>query len=100
MAFVDDTEVFLSVDDDDLDRLVELADTTMYTWKGVLQATGGDMRSKKCAWILLNYNHRRSYAIDKIQPITLVDEDGIMRKVQGYDKDAAREYLGVLQQAT
>ena len=46
MAFVDDIEIFLTVEDDDIDKLVDLADTTMQTWKGVLQATGGDMRSK------------------------------------------------------
>ena len=98
MAFVDDTEVFLTVDSDDIDELLEMAHTTLKSWKKVLQATGGDMRSKKCAWILLQYGTRKrthdSYRM------TIEDEDGITRSIQRYRENEPREYLGVLQQAS
>ena len=98
MAFVDDTEVFLMVEDDDIEELLNLAHSTLENWKSVLQATGGDMRSKKCAWILLQYSTvKRSH---RSFTIRLKDEDGITRTIDRYGKDDAREYLGVLQQAS
>ena len=100
MAFVDDTEIFLSVEDDDLNELLELAKKTMNTWKKILQASGGDMRSKKCAWILLHYSKDPAIISSmKSAEINMRDEDDIIRTVQRYDEEEAREYLGVHQQA-
>jgi len=98
MAFVDDTEVFLMVDDDDIDELLELAHTTLKSWKKLLQATGGDMRSKKCAWILLQYGPR-SRKHDSYR-MNLEDEDGIIRSIHRYGESEPREYLGVLQESS
>jgi len=98
MAFVDDTEVFLMIDDDDVEKLIELADTTLKAWKGVLQATGGDMRSKKCAWILLHYS-KKTTKYNDVQ-LQLQDEDGVTRNLEKYSVNDAREYLGVQQQAS
>jgi len=100
MAFVDDTEIFLSTKDDDLNALLDLAQETISTWKSVLQASGGDMRSKKCAWILLHYSNDPSIKKNmKLKTISIQDEDGIVRKVQRYEEKDSREYLGVHQQA-
>ena len=99
MAFVDDTEVFLMIDDDDIQSLLQLAHTTLKTWKKVLQATGGDMRAKKCAWILIHYKNKLAQS-NKNFNITLEDEDGVERQVERYGMDDPREYLGVQQQAS
>ena len=99
MAFVDDIEIFLTVEDDDIDKLVDLADTTMQTWKGVLQATGGDMRSKKCAWTLLEYGSQSLNRQLREKSIHTKDEDGRTRPIHQYNMSTARVYLGVLQQA-
>jgi len=98
MSFVDDTEVFLMIDSDDIEELLDLAHTTLITWKKVLQATGGDMRSKKCAWILLHYGNRNEGY--KSHSLSIEDEDGVSREIERYEEDTPREYLGVLQQAT
>jgi len=61
MAFVDDTEIFLMADDDDVEALIELAQTTLLTWKGVLQATGGTCALKNvrgfCLIIVKIFKH-------------------------------------------
>ena len=98
MSFVDDTEVFLTIDSDDIEELLNLADTTLKTWKKVLQATGGDMRSKKCAWILLQYGRCKNKHTG--HSLNIEDEDGVSRPIERYDEDTPREYLGVLQQAS
>jgi len=97
MSFVDDTEMFLMIENDDVQDLLNLAHPTLQNWKSVLQATGGDMRSQKCAWILIQYSQRqRTY--DSFN-MSLKDEDGVTRIIKKYEKEAPREYLGVLQQA-
>jgi len=74
------------------------------TWKHVLNATGGAMRSKKCAWVLLSFmmQHRETvFESSQKHPTTLnvLDADDICRPIERYEYSEAREYLGVRQTA-
>ena len=96
IAFVDDSELFITVDDNNIDKLIYKAQQALEKWKQVLLATGGAMRSKKCAWILLDHivkQHRPHH------DLMLQDDDGITRPIARYEKDEPREYLGVTQTA-
>jgi len=105
IAFVDDTEVFLTDATGDVKELVEKAQRALNTWKGVLNATGGAMRAKKCAWILLSFitKHKDTKFHTKEglhHEISVVDTDDIERNIKRYDHDTSREYLGVHQTAS
>jgi len=101
IAFVDDTEIFLSVPNDSIPDLIELADRTLNTWREVLAVTGGAMRAKKCGWTLLTYDSKgklrtkNPYKADLFIP----EEDGTIKMIGRYDPTSPRQYLGVLQTA-
>jgi len=96
IAFVDDAELFLTVDNNNLNALLEKAQRALERWKEVLLATGGAMRSKKCAWILLDHSKHNH---DTNGELTLQDDDGETRPILRYHKSDPREYLGVTQTA-
>ena len=104
IAFVDDTEIFLTDPDNNIDNLIRKAQKALDTWKHVLNATGGAMRSKKCAWLLLAYAMQYKETIFETSTIhtstlKIQDDDGITRPIKRYEYDDSREYLGVLQSA-
>ena len=94
IAFVDDAELFLSAKDGNIKNLISKAQKALETWKHVLLATGGAMRSKKCAWILLDHLVNNS---NPNATLTLCDDDGIIRNIERYNEKDPREYLGVTQ---
>ena len=100
LAFVDDTELFITDDDDNIDQLIQKAQLAIDTWKELLHVTGGIMRSNKCAWTLVNFDKNKysPRSMDKDPgSLYLQDEDGKVRMVERYDKDSPREYLGICQ---
>jgi len=104
IAFVDDTELFLTVDSQDIQELIQTAQRALETWKQVLLAIGGAMRSKKCAWMLMAYiikNKKSIFAEEKhVQGnLSLLDDDGEVRNIEKYTHKDPREYLGVVQTA-
>jgi len=101
IAFVDDSEIFLTIPSDDEAELIILADRTLNTWREALQVTGGAMRAKKCGWTLISYDRQGKLNIKNQSPgdIYIPEEDGTIRKIQRYDPDEPRQYLGVLQTA-
>jgi len=105
LAFVDDTELFLTDVHDDPNALITRANEAIKLWRELLYVTGGVMRSNKCAWTLITFNNTGSNA--KIQnmdtypgDIFLLDENGTMEKVYRYDQHHPREYLGIRQTVT
>ena len=94
IAFVDDAELFLTTKDGNICDLIHKAQNALETWKQVLLATGGAMRSKKCAWTLLDHLLTRSVSNPTL---TLRDDDGLIREIEKYNEDDPREYLGVIQ---
>ena len=70
IAFVDDTELFLTKSNDNLNELVNKANQVIQTWKELLNVTGGAMRPEKCAWTLMRFdskNHRSQHEINEIK---------------------------------
>jgi len=104
IAFVDDTELFLTVDSQNIQELIRTAQQALETWKQVLLATGGAMRSKKCAWMIMAYilkNKEKIFATERETQgdISIKDDDGEVRNIKRYMHKDPREYLGVIQTA-
>ena len=59
IAFVDDTELFLTKSNDNLNELVNKANQAIQTWKELLNVTGGAMRPEKCAWTLMRFDSKK-----------------------------------------
>jgi len=97
IAFVDDTELFVSVPDDNIDDLVEKANRAINVWREVLQVTGGAMRPAKCAWTIMAYDEKaRMLPINKVKgDIHIPNEEGGEAIIGKYDKSDPRKYLGV-----
>jgi len=103
LAFVDDTELFITDDEDNIENLKTKVQIALNTWKELLHVTGGVMRSTKCAWTLLNFSKTSHTPLPMhTDPgdIYLQDEDGQSRTIHRYDRDFPREYLGIHQAAT
>ena len=105
IAFVDDTEIFLTIDTNNIEELIVKTQKALERWKNVLSATGGAMRSKKCAWVLLDFVinscHRefKTAQAHECKNLEIKDDDGVIRKIHRYQPDDPREYLGVVQTA-
>jgi len=101
IAFVDDSELFLTIPSNDVTELIQLADRTLNTWREALQVTGGAMRAKKCGWTLISYDATGNLNLkhQAVGEIFIPEEDGTIKKIHRYDPDEARQYLGVLQTA-
>jgi len=101
IAFVDDSELFLTVPSNDESELIQLADRTLNTWREALQVTGGAMRAKKCGWTLISYDGRGNLKLKHQAEgeIFIPEEDGSIKKICRYDPNEPRQYLGVLQTA-
>jgi len=101
IAFVDDSELFLTVPSNDESELIQLADRTLNTWREALQVTGGAMRAKKCGWTLISYDSKGNLNLKHQAQgeIYIPEEDGSIKQIQRYDPNEARQYLGVLQTA-
>jgi len=56
IVFVDDTEIFLTDANNDIESLIKKAQDALNAWKHELNSTGGTIQSKQCAWVLLSYN--------------------------------------------
>ena len=97
IAFVDDAELFLTTTSNNIDELIKKAQSALEKWKNVLLATGGAMRSQKCAWLLLQHTSKPTH---EEQQLLLKDDDGIVREINRYNSDEPREYLGVTQTAS
>ena len=97
IAFVDDAELFLTTKTNNISELIKKAQAALDRWKNVLLATGGAMRSKKCAWLLLDHVVNET---NENNQLFLQDDDGIVREIQRYRPNEPREYLGVPQTAT
>ena len=97
IAFVDDAELFLTTNSNNIDELIKKAQSALEKWKNVLLATGGAMRSKKCACVLLDQKTKYPQTEHKLM---LKDDDGIVREILRYSHDDPREYLGVTQTAS
>jgi len=94
IAFVDDTELFLTHPKNDLKALIAKASTAIKTWRELLKVTGGAMRPEKCAWTLMRYDQKSK--LDQHE-IKLADEEGVEKPIQTYEEKQSREYLGILQ---
>ena len=103
LAFVDDTEIFISSLPGETDQvLIVRAEIAINLWRELLYVTSGIMRSSKCAWTLMSPNNdwnRPSLCKQASNPgeIYIPDEDGTINKVPRYDTNEPREYLGVTQ---
>ena len=103
LAFVDDTELFLTAQMNETpEQLMVRAEMAINLWRECLYVTGGIMRSSKCAWTLLDYEGTLQNSImlpQRSNPgsIKMPEENGTIRIVPRYDKDDPREYLGVVQ---
>jgi len=104
LAFVDDTELFLTKKNEyeSNEELIARAETSINMWREFLYVTGGVMRASKCSWTLMAYEG--SWAKKKLQKqnknlgdIHMPDETGAISKVPRYDIDDPRQYLGVIQ---
>ena len=103
LAFVDDTELFITDDRNDIEALKVKAQIAINTWKELLHVTGGIMRSNKCAWTLINFDSKSHQPLPMNRDpgdLYLQDEDGQTRTIDRYDKDLPREYLGIFQTTT
>ena len=103
LAFVDDTELFITDKGDDIEALIAKAQLALNTWKELLHVTGGIMRSTKCAWTLLNFDRKSHTPLPMNRDpgdLFLKDEDGQVRTIHRYDKTFPRSYLGIQQAAT
>jgi len=101
IAFVDDSELFLTVPSNDVSELIQLADRTLNTWREALQVTGGAMRAKKCGWTLISYDAKGNLNLkhQEAGEIFIPEEDGSIKKILRYNPNEPRQYLGVLQTA-
>ena len=103
IAFVDDTELFVTVPNDNIDELIRKAERAINMWREVLEVTGGAMRPSKCAWTILAYDGKyptKLLSMDKVQgDIHIPTEDGKIAKIDQYCPKQPRKYLGVEQQA-
>ena len=103
LAFVDDTELFLTARTNETpEQLMIRAEMAINLWRECLYVTGGIMRSSKCAWTMLDYNgtlQNSTMLSQKSNPgsIRMPEENGIIKTIPRYDKDDPREYLGVVQ---
>jgi len=102
LAFVDDTELFLTDDNDDPEKLLQRAEQAINVWRELLYVTGGIMRSSKCSWTMIAYTP--TPGTTKVIPdsknpgvIHLPDENGQLGVVPRYSSDNASRYLGVFQ---
>ena len=101
IAFVDDSEIFLTIPSNNLADLITLADRTLNTWREALQVTGGAMRANKCGWTLISYDTKGNLKVRNQCEgrIYIPEEDGTIKEIARYDPNIARQYLGVLQTA-
>ena len=103
LAFVDDTELFLTANaNEDTKDLMKKAEIAINLWREFLYVTGGVMRSSKCSWTLMDYKgslHKSTLLRQKDNKgeIRMPDEDGTINIVPRYDIDVPRTYLGVVQ---
>jgi len=99
IAFVDDTEIFLTDPNNDPSQLIQTSEAAINTWRETLQITGGAMRAKKCGWTMAVFNAKGD--LDPTHTpsgdIFIPEEDGSIKQVARYDPSEAREYLGVFQ---
>jgi len=79
IAFVDDTELFLTHSGNDVKVLVAKASTAIKTWRELLKVTGGAMRPEKCAWTLMRYDTKSKRNQHEIK---LPDEEGVEIPIQ------------------
>ena len=94
IAFVDDTELFLTHSGNDVKVLVAKASTAIKTWRKLLKVTGGTMHPEKCAWTLMRYDTKSKRNQHEIK---LPDEEGVEIPIQKYEEKQSQEYLGILQ---
>jgi len=103
LAFVDDTELFLtSKPGETVKDLMLRGEIAINLWRELLLVTGGVMRSTKCAWTLMDYkgtisNSKLLTHSENPGKIHMPDEDGTIKAVPRYDIHEQREYLGVVQ---
>ena len=103
LAFVDDTELFITArPGETTEALIKRSEIAINLWREFLYVTGGVMRTTKCAWTLMDY--KGSYTNKQLMTqsenpgeIQMPNEDGSIGKVLRYDIDDPREYLGVTQ---
>jgi len=94
IAFVDDTELFLTQHTNDIHLLVKKANEAINTWKELLKVTGGAMRPEKCAWTLMRFDKKNNQTQ---LAITIPNSDNIETPIQQYSSKQPRQYLGILQ---
>jgi len=94
IAFVDDTELFLTKSNDNLKELVDKANSAINTWRELLNVTGGAMRPSKCAWTLMRFDSKKNRAQYEI---VIPNEEGIPTPIQSYKEKEPRTYLGISQ---
>jgi len=105
IAFVDDTELFLTSENDDIQELIDKATQAINVWRETLHVTGGVMRPEKCAWTLMAYSPKGKSTkllqeADTPGELYIPNQDGDLEKISRYEGTDAREYLGVKQTTT
>ena len=103
LAFVDDTELFLTCrDKETIENFISRAEGAINMWREILYVTGGIMRATKCSWTLMAYDgtwlkpnllQQHKHKGD----IHMPDEDGNVSVIPRYDVHDPRIYLGVVQ---
>jgi len=94
IAFVDDTELFLTDPTNNLDILVKKANQAINTWRSLLQVTGGAMRPDKCAWTLMRFDPNRNRST---YDISIPDSNNHQIPIHQYSEKEPRQYLGIIQ---
>jgi len=94
IAFVDDTELFLTDPNNNLQHLVAKAQEAINTWRHLLQVTGGAMRPEKCAWTMMRFDSRKNRTQ---HCITIPGDANEPVSIQQYSEKDPRQYLGILQ---
>jgi len=95
IAFVDDTELFLTKANNNLKELVDKANRAINSWRELLNVTGGAMRPEKCAWTLMRFDSKKNRTQE--HEIVIPNEEGILTPIQSYTEKEPRTYLGISQ---
>lgn len=102
-AFVDDTDLIHANDSPNVstDDLIAEAQEALWTWEGLLKATGGALADDKSYWYLIEMEKKRGKWQYKTNPKTqddlFLNNRGNPVKVKRLDTDNAQEALGIKQ---
>jgi hypothetical protein len=99
-AYVDDTDIVTTTDDDDYRLTAERMQQGINTWEGIIDATGGQLEPTKTYWYLIHFGWKQGkwrYLTAKEAPVdmTMRNISNAPSQIERLEVSEARRTLGV-----